>query len=54
MIEKCTKFVGETKSVEWTKDVAYSVFCNDDLNELPLHILEDMRDYIMEIINTKM
>lgn len=44
---------GEVKSVEWTKDVVYNVYCNDDLTTLPISILEDMRDYIIEIIDNK-
>lgn len=44
---------GEFNSVGWTKDIIYMVYCNDDLNELPISILEDMRDYITEIIDNK-
>lgn len=51
--KKICENCGEIKSVEWSKDVVYKVYCNDNLNELPISILEDMRDYIIEIINYK-
>jgi len=51
--KKICENCGEIKSVEWSKDVVYKVYCNDNLNELPISILEDMRDYIIEIINDK-
>lgn len=41
------------ESVDWTKDVVYKVYCNYDLNTLPIPILEDMKDYIEEIIRRK-
>lgn len=51
---KCEEVISNSvKSAEWTKSVVYKVYCNDDLNELPKSILEDMRDYIIEIINSK-
>lgn len=40
-------------SAPWTNEVVYGVYCNDDLENLPIHILEQMRDHIEEIIKSK-
>lgn len=50
----CYKRSDKGESVAWTKDVVYKVYCNDDLNELPLGILNDMKEYIEEIIKIKL
>jgi len=38
-------------SVEWTPEVVYSVYCNDDLETLPIGILNDMKLHIENTIN---
>ena len=41
------------KSQPWTKEVVFKVYCNDDLNKLPLEILKQMRSYLDNIIDNK-
>lgn len=41
------------KSQPWTKEVVFKVYCNDDLNKLPLEILKQMRSYLDTIIENK-
>lgn len=43
----------KSESVEWTPDVVFNVYRNDDLNTLPIGILEDMKIYIDSIIKNK-
>lgn len=43
----------ETKTQPWTKEVVFKVYCNDNLYELPLNILEQMRDHLNNIIDSK-
>lgn len=40
-------------SQPWTKEVVFKTYCNDNLYELPLGILEDMRSYLDNIIDNK-
>ena len=42
-----------TKTQPWTKEVVFKVYCNDNLYELPLKILEQMRDHLNNIIDSK-
>lgn len=37
----------------WTKEVVFKTYCNDNIYELPLKILEDMKSYLDNIIDNK-
>lgn len=41
------------KAIGWTPKVVYSVYCNDDLNTLPVGILSDMKLHLQTIIDSK-
>ena len=41
------------KSVPWTNDVVYKVYCNDNLETLPVKILQQMACHISNIISEK-
>lgn len=41
------------KTQPWTKEVVFKVYCNDNLYELPLKVLEQMRDHLNNIIDSK-
>jgi hypothetical protein len=42
------------QSIEWTPEVVYKVYCKDDLNTLPLPILENMKQYLESVISNKL
>ena len=52
-IEEVKKIAKGTKVQPWTKEVVFKVYCNDNLYELPLNILEQMRDHLNNIIDSK-
>ena len=52
-IEEVKKIVKGTKVQPWTKEVVFKVYCNDNLYELPLKVLEQMRDHLNNIIDSK-
>ena len=52
-IEEVKKIAKETKVQPWTKEVVFKVYCNDNLYELPLNVLEQMRDHLNNIIDSK-
>ena len=37
----------------FTKEVVFKIYCNDNLYELPLKVLEQMRDHLDNIIDSK-
>lgn len=41
------------KSMPWTNDVVYKVYCNDELETLPVKILQKMACHISSIISDK-
>jgi len=41
------------KGCEWTPEVVFKVYRNDDLKELPISILNDMRKHIDSILDIK-
>lgn len=41
------------KTTEWTDKVVYEVYCNDNLEELPIGILEQMNSCIGSVIESK-
>lgn len=49
-IEHNPKAVG---AIEWTDKVVYEVYCNDNSEELPISILEQMNNYIGNVIESK-
>ena len=53
-IEEVKRIAKSTKTQPWTKEVVFKVYCNDNLYELPLNILEQMRDHLNNIIDSKM
>ena len=52
-IEEVKKIAKGTKVQPWTKEVVFKVYCNDNLYELPLNVLEQMRDHLNNIIDSK-
>ena len=52
-IEEVKKIAKGTKVQPWTKEIVFKVYCNDNLYELPLNILEQMRDHLNNIIDSK-
>lgn len=52
-IEEVKRIAESTKTQPWTKEVVFKVYCNDNLYELPLNILEQMRDHLNNIIDSK-
>lgn len=44
----------KNRTVEWTPEIVYKVYCKDDLNTLPVSILEDMKKYVEAIILDKL
>lgn len=52
-IEEVKRITKSTKVQPWTKEVVFKVYCNDNLYELPLNILEQMRDHLNNIIDSK-
>ena len=52
-IEEVKKIAKGTKAQPWTKEVVFKVYCNDNLYELPLNVLEQMRDHLNNIIDSK-
>ena len=43
----------QPKSVPWTNDVVYKTYCNDELETLPVKILQQMACHISYIISGK-
>lgn len=37
----------------WPNKVVFQIYCNDDLKTLPIAILEQMRQYLEELIADK-
>ena len=52
-IEEVKRIAKSTKTEPWTKETVFKVYCNDNLYELPLNILEQMRDHLNNIIDSK-
>ena len=52
-IEEVKKIAKGTKVQPWTKEVVFKVYCNDNLYELPLNVLEQMRNHLNNIIDSK-
>ena len=52
-IKEVKRIAKSTKTQPWTKEVVFKVYCNDNLYELPLNILEQMRDHLNNIIDSK-
>ena len=52
-IEEVKRIAEGTKTQPWTKETVFKVYCNDNLYELPLNILEQMRDHLNNIIDSK-
>ena len=52
-IEEVKKIAKSTKTEPWTKETVFKVYCRDNLYELPLKILEQMRDHLNNIIDSK-
>ena len=52
-MEEVKRIAESTKTQPWTKEVVFKVYCNDNLYELPLNILEQMRDHLNNIIDSK-
>lgn len=42
-----------THSQPWTKEIVFKIYCNDNLYELPLEILKQMRGHLDNIIDSK-
>ena len=51
--EEVKKIAEGTKTQPWTKETVFKVYCRDNLYELPLKILEQMRDHLDNIIDSK-
>ena len=52
-MEEVNRIAKSTESQPWTKEVVFKVYCRDNLYELPLKILEQMRDHLNNIIDSK-
>ena len=52
-IEEVKRIAESTKTQPWTKETVFKVYCRDNLYELPLKILEQMRDHLDNIIDSK-
>lgn len=52
-IEEVKRIAEGTKTQPWTKETVFKVYCRDNLYELPLKILEQMRDHLDNIIDSK-
>ena len=52
-MEEVKRIAEGTKTQPWTKEVVFKVYRNDNLYELPLNILEQMRDHLNNIIDSK-
>lgn len=52
-IEEVKRIAESTKAEPWTKETVFKVYCRDNLYELPLKILEQMRDHLDNIIDSK-
>ena len=52
-MEEVKRIAKSTKTQPWTKEVVFKVYCNDNLYELPLKVLEQMRDHLNNIIDSK-
>ena len=52
-IEEVKRIAKSTKAQPWTKEIVFKVYCRDNLYELPLKILEQMRDHLDNIIDSK-
>ena len=52
-IEEVKRIAENTKTEPWTKETVFKVYCRDNLYELPLKILEQMRDHLNNIIDSK-
>lgn len=52
-MEEVKRIAESTKTQPWTKEVVFKVYRNDNLYELPLNILEQMRDHLNNIIDSK-
>lgn len=52
-IEEVKRIAENTKTEPWTKEKVFKVYCRDNLYELPLNILEQMRDHLSNIIDSK-
>lgn len=52
-IEEVKRIAENTKTEPWTKETVFKVYCRDNLYELPLKILEQMRDHLDNIIDSK-
>ena len=52
-MEEVKRIAESTKIQPWTKETVFKVYCRDNLYELPLNILEQMRDHLNNIIDSK-
>lgn len=52
-MEEVKRIAESTKTQPWTKEVVFKAYCNDNLYELPLNILEQMKDHLNNIIDSK-
>ena len=52
-MEEVKRIAEGTKTQPWTKETVFKVYCRDNLYELPLKILEQMRDHLNNIIDSK-
>lgn len=52
-IEEVKRIAENTKTEPWTKETVFKVYCRDNLYELPLKVLEQMRDHLNNIIDSK-
>ena len=52
-IEEVKRIAKSTKTQPLTKEAVFKTYCNDNLYELPLKILEQMRDHLDNIIDSK-
>ena len=52
-MEEVKRIAEGTKTQPWTKETVFKVYCRDNLYELPLKILEQMRDHLDNIIDSK-
>jgi len=43
----------EGEEAWWTIEIVYRMYCNDNLETLPIKILEQMVEYIQQIIDSK-
>lgn len=49
----CQVYTKLRSEQHWSKESVFKIYCNDNLYELPLEILKQMRGYLNNIIDNK-